>query len=951
MKHSLRKLYLACVVSMCTCSLCANTTSASQSWRREEYRTSLANKYMEAEFQAGFLYKLTDITKGNLLVSNSPEGLAAALPVFGEYEVDLDQCTVAQELSKNAIVTTVIAQDGTALKLRWSLENSGDLILNMSADTAKPVDQFRMIIAGCDISRHTLVTIGNYGVGHPYKGPWQGSFGNIYKTSCSQSFVQPLVALFEGNDPGGWFIEGRDPKVGPANLGAQGRGNTAELIFVRGFPLTSTANPRMYEIRIRISQEHWADAVDPYIEWMGEDAGFVPLDQDGHHPPWVKDIELQSYVRVGDFTMLDALAKRVDPRKVLIGREVGYRKYRMDYNYPNYEYSEHAKKWIRHARELGFHVGAHFNSALVCEVQPDLVERFREGFLVTGVDENGYDIYQGIGSPPTRHYACSLAMKDWREYLTAQMKEAVDAGIDVVYLDGTMSPNGKYVVDDMTGVQGLFAIMELIKETYPGVAIETEQFNNYTAYQSDFALSQMPLGHPLSGYIFSRFIKIVPESVMTAPSDKEYIEAFAHWAHMTPSVQIGRRESWFEIDDAYITYGLTPDPRMPYDRPVSYQNHYTPGVIPIYDDSEKLRYSGLKGKDGVTAYFEKAGNKRGMVLYVPGKDPRWLGARINGISQWTGAGAIRDWLIYNEDRIMGLEPQRSYCFDESVKLPQDRFHVTGIPDDFVLHYIGYLDDAKASYEGQEIGNDDAYFKLRFNGNGRLRLYVPDEYLLFINGQPIAVDPKTSTASAIISTSEVSRERKSALKSEWGDGVGQRVTAAAFREVNERLEEVSYSMLLALRKDDTPLDGLWTELDWQIPPKQRTFHLVQHHLHEVTADGPALMLRKGTGFYSHVTGRGIIIGRFPEADVIRVEGAYRLRNDSNSGSVRAKLWINGKQVLTLPGSEKRPFEIQPFDVDISEFAGKYAMLEFGIEGEIRANVADWISPQFIVVGKK
>ena len=168
---------------------------------------------------------------------------------------------------------------------------------------------------------------------------------------------------------------------------------------------------------------------------------------------------------------------------------------------------------------------------------------------------------------------------------------------------------------------------------------------------------------------------------------------------------------------------------------------------------------------------------------------------------------------------------------------------------------------------------------------------------------------------------------------------------------ELFVDVSYSMLLAFCKKNIELVGSWVNLPWQVPPKQRKWHIRQHQLYETTADGPALMMRNGTGFYNHVTGRGIIIGRFPEADTIRMEGGYRIRNESLSGRIQGKVWINGKQVLLIEGSDKRPFEVQTFNIDISEFAGQYAMIEFGIEGEIRANVADWISPQFIVKSKK
>jgi len=924
--------------------------AADTSWRDAVYQTTLKNQFIEAKFQAGFLYQLTRQEDAAPFLSISPASLPAEQPVFGPHSLNLDQCRISQQSADEAITTMISAPDGSIWQLHWSLDGQGDLILRTSAQTAKPVDQMRMIFPGCDIQRHTLVAICAYGVARPYKAPWQDTFNNVSTADYSRSFNHPLVALFEGDKPGGWFVEGREPRIGPANLGIQGRGNSADLYFVRGYAVEPTKNPELFEIRFRTYSQIWADAVDPYLEWMEKTAGYVPIDKGGHHPAWVQDIKLQSYFRVGELEPLDMLAQRFDPRTVLVGRNVGHRKFRMDYHYPNYEFSDSAKQWIRHARELGFHVGAHFNTSGVGKTQPELVKRFRKGFLVTGKDEKGNETYFGVDGP-TRHYYCSPALKEWRDYFIEQIKEAVEAGIDLIYLDESMAPSGAYVVDSMTGVQGTIALMEEIKKAYPGVAIETEQFNTMSAFRSDFALSQMPLGHPLSGYLFSKFIKIVPEGLMGTPTDTEYAEAFFHWAFMLPSAQILQTQSWLDIDQAYFDYRLQPDPRLPYDRPISYQNHFTHGVIPLYGDRETIRYFGLRGKNNLTAYFEKQGSKRGLILYETDKPPRWIVARYTNLTEWNGPGGIQNWLLYNGDKLMALNPQKSYGFSDAVIMPPDRFHIAAIPDDFKLHFIEYLDYAKECHQGQEVGQDDSYFKVRFHANGRLSVYVPGDYLLFINGQPIAVDPQSHLAAVTVAADAAALDKQEKLNAPLVKGVDQMVTAAAFREENDPSGKTTYTVLQAFRQNDTPLSGKWSQLPWQVPPKQRSWHLKQHQLYEATADGPALMIRDGDGFFNHVTGRGIIIGRFPNAEKIRMEGGYHIREDSFEGAIAGKVWINGKEVLRIPGSDKRPFELQHFDVDITEFAGQYAMVEFGVEGVIRGNVADWITPQFIAENGK
>ena len=87
---------------------------------------------------------------------------------------------------------------------------------------------------------------------------------------------------------------------------------------------------------------------------------------------------------------------------------------------------------------------------------------------------------------------------------------------------------GKYLVNGVTGTAGVMLLEEEILSTYSAfdIVIQTEGFNPMASRHAGFALAEMPLGHPLSGYIFSHFIRIVPEGYMVSPTDLERMEAF-----------------------------------------------------------------------------------------------------------------------------------------------------------------------------------------------------------------------------------------------------------------------------------------------------------------------------------------------------------------------------------------------------------------------------------------
>ena len=256
-------------------SLGGSAAAESGLWRDPSHRVSLRNDAMEAHFQAGMLYSLEDRATGKTLLKSDPGKLPSQLLVFDATPTDLDSCTVVTESSDDSVQSTYRLLDGSELRLRWSIEKDrGDLILQASAHTAKPVEQMRYILFGCDIADHALVWINAYGVGQVMRDPWQGTqIGDPQKDGVPNGYAHPLVALFQG-DTSGWFLEGRDPRIGPSSVMVRSLGRTAHVGMARRFPIP-TPNPELFEIRIRTYQNHWEDAVDPFTQ-AAQCAGMDP---------------------------------------------------------------------------------------------------------------------------------------------------------------------------------------------------------------------------------------------------------------------------------------------------------------------------------------------------------------------------------------------------------------------------------------------------------------------------------------------------------------------------------------------------------------------------------------------------------------------------------------------------------------------------------------------------
>ncbi len=870
------------------------------SWRDPYYRKELKNEALAAQLQSGFLVRLTDRKSGRDLVSIDPSEIPSSLPLFGDQSVTLDDFEVHMRASGESVLTRFEAPDRTQWDISWTIEpGSGDLIANSRASAPDPVGELRMFFLGCDIAEHAVIWVGGYGVGRHFRAPWSGApIGDPVGPVSPQSFVHPLVSLFQAGREG-WFIEGREERIGPACLMIGGKGGTVNLAYVRRFPIP-TNRPRLYEIRIRAYRDQWEDAVDPYVAWMEEGAGFVPLEN--QKPDWIKEIKTQAYVRVGDFETLDSLAKEVDPSKTLIGRMVGFRHYAMDTHYPDYELTDTARKWFRHARDLGFHAGAHFNSKNISSIFPELVERFRPGLRVEGVDEHGNEIYESIHNGTLLR--CSAAFKPWRDYLIEQMQDAVESGVDVIYLDESMAPNGKFLVDGVNGIEGIMLLMQEVRAAYPDVAIETEQFNPLANRHAAFALSQMPPGHPLSGYIFRRFVKVVPEGWMYMPTEEHLMDAFDSWGYMLPGADPLHEKPWMHIARAFQEHDLVPDSRLPRVAAPKYVDHYSHGTMPDLGSppaGEVLKLFGYRGKNGTTAYFEKHPTRRGLMIYEPGKEPAWAGAWHYGIDSWPAlvepeysevpGKLISYWLIYDDEKLLGLNPKLTYSFTSGTTVPPGRFHLSAIPPDFAHH--SSMDRRILS---QEMGNSLDYFKVFFSGTGRLEMFVPDEYDVYLDGEKLLVD----------------REARQAV-------------------ADASAPPSDPSVIMAFRRLDLPLTGPWLDFPLQARP---------YYTGYIDRD-------ESVGFHSAVTGIGIIIGRLPEAKRIRLLGSYEVMRESIGDGNQGTLRMNGKELWRAP-VEKPPFAKHEFDIDVSTLAGEYVMLEFAVEGEIHAWWrATWADPRVVV----
>ena len=918
------------------------------SWRDAEAHAVLANDAIQAKFQSGRLYQLTDRVTGNRLVDIEPAALPSSLIWFDASPADMDAWTVTQRASDTDVRVTCRTDSGNVVAIHWRMEpGKGDLVLRMQAQTPEPVEEIRMIFPGCDIENHRLVWISGYGVGHGVDGPWNDMLlGDPEHVSSPSGFPHPPLVLFEG-DGAGWVIEGRDPRIGPACAMVKGHGMDATVGLVRRFA-PGTDRPEHFEIRIRAYQDSWTHALDPFIAWM-ESTGYARIGS-GHHPDWVSDIDTQIYLRVGDYGPLEQLATMVDPARTIIGRLVGWRNSPMDTNYPDYTPNPDAAKWFKRCRDLAFHVGAHFNSQRMSRSIDEMVKQMRPGLLVTGHDEHGNELYDGI--PGRGLITVSSAFKPWRSALVREIGKAVadDVGVDLIYLDESMTPGGPFLVDGVNGLEGVQFLMQELHAAYPRCAIETEQFNMLTAKNSSFALSQMPLGHPMTGYLFSPFIKILPEGQTSAPNNIDMIASIAHWGFLTPPLRV-QDASWMAVGREFQKHGFRPDLSLERARADRYEGHWSHGVYPVFEGLKKHAWTkifGYTGRNGVKGWYEMKSDRIAFAVYEPGREARRVGTRVAGYSEWSGPGCLSHveggpdvvavWHLYNETTQLGLDPSTSYLLDKTYSLPQEVFHVTAVPDDFALWH-----HRQSHIASQYSDPDGNWAMIHCVGNGLIEAYVPEGWRAFVDGVELIPNPTTRLATGELRSNDLPYPGESVVTKIETDNVATQLIADKLGKIN-----VLRSKIIAFRETDNLLVGRWVDLPWNQPHEQRTWHVGQHERMEYPADGPLRMPYRVNAFYNKTSGRGVMAGKLPVDRKIRMVGGYKLRDDGSSlvggdGTVR----INGTEVVYLNNGQK-PFTMMTFDVDLTPLAGEHIMLEFAAEGHVGGVCdGDWYDPKILV----
>ncbi|HWR54268.1 MAG TPA: DUF6259 domain-containing protein [Bryobacteraceae bacterium] len=257
--------------------------------------------------------------------------------------------------------------------------------------------------------------------------------------------------------------------------------------------------------RVNTFHGDWTAPAGEYRDWLWKTYGLDA--EERRRAPWTRDVNLALSWCPGEPAILDALAKRANPRRVLI-HYPDWRTDPYDENYPTFVASPKARVFLEKGRQMGFHIMPHCNSidtdpnhpaySLVRDFQyRDLERRRLQGWSwyqrrVIGVPESNTS---RLGHRDKKvmvkiHPGSSM----WRSILAENIQKAArDLSLETVFIDVTLTTFNLHnsLVENMTSTEGMKRLIEAVGSLENGLVVGGEGLNEITAQGQSFAQAHL----------------------------------------------------------------------------------------------------------------------------------------------------------------------------------------------------------------------------------------------------------------------------------------------------------------------------------------------------------------------------------------------------------------------------------------------------------------------------
>jgi hypothetical protein len=335
-------------------------------------------------------------------------------------------------------------------------------------------------------------------------------------------------------------------------------------------PLDNNLNAGGICWRINTFREDWHTPAERYRQWYWQ--AYKLESEERRRQPWINEVKLALSWCPGNPEILDALAKRLSPKEVLLHfsnwRTDGY-----DENYPDYNASESAKDFIKKCREMGFHVMPHFN-AIDMDPSHPVYAQIRD-FQYRSIETKelqGWSWYngRGIGVPESNlnrlnnrdkkvmvkiHPGLSM----WRSILGENILKAVrELSLDIVFIDVTLCIWNIHncLVESMAPTEGMNRLIRQVARLGDGLVVGGEGLNEITAQGLSFAQAHLfkswqssieglerAGGCNLNEFLFGKLCRTIGYSGLRGRNKEEELRMQIHMEHgAIPTITIRSAE-------------------------------------------------------------------------------------------------------------------------------------------------------------------------------------------------------------------------------------------------------------------------------------------------------------------------------------------------------------------------------------------------------------------------
>ncbi|NLM10386.1 MAG: hypothetical protein GX213_06355 [Clostridiaceae bacterium] len=289
--------------------------------------------------------------------------------------------------------------------------------------------------------------------------------------------------------------------------------------------------------RINVYKGDWTVPASVYRDWLWE--AYDLAKEEAERAPWFNDVKMAITFCPGGSEMLDALAEKVDPNRVIIHFS-NWRKYKYDSNYPTYVASKEGREFIKKAQQLGYHVMPHCNSM---EVDPnhevfnmlrDFQFRHIENKQLMGwfwdyINRRGGQYNPNANTQMYKHAEHLMmakihpGLKTWRHILGVNILRAVeDLSLDAIFIDITLNTMNLHncLVENMTTTEAMKILIKHVANLGNKLTVGGEGLNEITMQGLSFAQAHLvgirdadidtmkrTGGCPLNAFLFGKLCK------------------------------------------------------------------------------------------------------------------------------------------------------------------------------------------------------------------------------------------------------------------------------------------------------------------------------------------------------------------------------------------------------------------------------------------------------------